>query len=153
MMPVRWRLVVRELDARPAGRADPRSLSPRTSSLAAALPRRSLQHPGSRPSALSNRDETYFAGISRASWPRPLSLRLRWCAPTQASMPIRHGGRLENRASTWPRDHFWRSTMAPRSSWPTMERVLADIDADDGDGSLGGLGHGVLLVVGAPCQL
>ena len=34
-----------------------------------------------------------------------------------------------------------------------VERVLADIDADDGDGSLGGLGHGVLLVVGAPCQL
>ena len=31
-----------------------------------------------------------------------------------------------------------------------VERVLADIDADDGDGSLGGLGHGVLLVVGAP---
>src|SRR6185436_2633786 len=40
--------------------------------------------------------------------------------PTQASMPIRHGGRLANRAATWPRDHFWRSTMAPRSSWPTM---------------------------------
>src|SRR4029079_13327867 len=35
-------------------------------------------------------------------------------------MPIRHGGRLANRAATWPRDHFWRSTMAPRSSWPTM---------------------------------
>jgi len=34
-----------------------------------------------------------------------------------------------------------------------VERVLADIDADDGDGSLGSLGHGVLLVVGAPCQL
>ena len=34
-----------------------------------------------------------------------------------------------------------------------VERVLADIDADDGDGTLGGLGHGVLLVVGAPCQL
>jgi hypothetical protein len=36
-----------------------------------------------------------------------------------------------------------------------VERVLADIDADDsdGDGSLGSLGHGVLLVVGAHCQL
>jgi len=36
-----------------------------------------------------------------------------------------------------------------------VERVLADFDADDGDGdgSLGGLGHGVLLVVGAPGQL
>src|SRR5207248_9135764 len=35
-------------------------------------------------------------------------------------MPIRHGGRLASRASTWPRDHFWRSTRAPRRSWPTM---------------------------------
>jgi hypothetical protein len=34
-----------------------------------------------------------------------------------------------------------------------VERVFADIDADDGDGTLGGLGHGVLLVVGAPGQL
>src|SRR5262245_8029348 len=24
-----------------------------------------------------------------------------------------------SRASTWPRDHFCRSTMAPRASWPT----------------------------------
>src|SRR5260221_787115 len=35
-------------------------------------------------------------------------------------MPIRHGGRLASRASTWPRDHFCRSTMAPRWFWPTM---------------------------------
>jgi hypothetical protein len=27
-----------------------------------------------------------------------------------------------------------------------VERVLPDIDTDDGDGGLGGLGHGVLLV-------
>src|SRR6266849_10522167 len=47
------------------------------------------------------------------------SWRLRWCAPTQASMPIRHGGIFANRASTWPRDHFCRSTMAPRPSRPT----------------------------------
>src|SRR5437764_14556453 len=33
---------------------------------------------------------------------------------------MRHGGRLASRASTWPRDHFWRSTRAPRRSWPTM---------------------------------
>jgi hypothetical protein len=32
-----------------------------------------------------------------------------------------------------------------------VERVLADIDADDS--GLRGLRHGVLLVVGAPCQL
>src|SRR6267378_3324157 len=34
-------------------------------------------------------------------------------------MPIRQGGILASRASTWPRDHFCRSTMAPRASWPT----------------------------------
>src|SRR6267378_4428794 len=34
-------------------------------------------------------------------------------------MPIRQGGILTSRASTWPRDHFCRSTMAPRASWPT----------------------------------
>jgi hypothetical protein len=43
--------------------------------------------------------------------------------------------------------------MAPHIVANDVERVLADIDADDGDGSLGGLGHGVLLVVGAPCQI
>src|SRR3981081_4660997 len=35
-------------------------------------------------------------------------------------MPIRQGGTLASRASTWPRDHFCRSTMAPRASWQTM---------------------------------
>src|SRR3954467_11151441 len=34
-------------------------------------------------------------------------------------MPIRQGGILASRASTWPRGHFCRSTMAPRASWPT----------------------------------
>src|SRR6266566_7135955 len=34
-------------------------------------------------------------------------------------MPIRHVGRLASLASIWPRDHFCRSTIAPRSSWPT----------------------------------
>ena len=34
-------------------------------------------------------------------------------------MPTRQGGMLAKRASTWPRDHFCRSTMAPRASWPT----------------------------------
>src|SRR5665647_2789254 len=34
-------------------------------------------------------------------------------------MPTRQGGKLAKRASIWPRDHFCRSTMAPRSSWPT----------------------------------
>src|SRR5215467_1253812 len=35
-------------------------------------------------------------------------------------MPIKHGGMLASRASTWLRDHFWRKTIAPRSSRPTM---------------------------------
>ena len=34
------------------------------------------------------------------------SRRLRWCAPKQASMPTRHGGRLANRDPNWLRDHF-----------------------------------------------
>src|SRR5262249_57273318 len=34
-------------------------------------------------------------------------------------MPIRHGGIAASRASIWPRDHFCRSTIAPRRSWPT----------------------------------
>ena len=33
-----------------------------------------------------------------------------------------------------------------------VERVLANIDADDGDCGVELLGHGVLLVFGAPCQ-
>jgi hypothetical protein len=39
---------------------------------------------------------------------------------------------LASRASTWLRDHFCRSTMAPRASWAhDVERVLADIDGPD----------------------
>src|SRR5215467_1598236 len=34
-------------------------------------------------------------------------------------MPIRHGGIAASRASTWLRDHFWRSTIALRRSRPT----------------------------------
>src|SRR5262245_48462311 len=34
-------------------------------------------------------------------------------------MPIRHGGMLAIRTSIWPRDHFCRSTIAPRRSRPT----------------------------------
>jgi pimeloyl-ACP methyl ester carboxylesterase len=33
-------------------------------------------------------------------------------------MLIRHGGTLAIRALTWPRDHFCRSTIAPRLSCP-----------------------------------
>jgi hypothetical protein len=46
-------------------------------------------------------------------------------------MPIRHGCMLASRASICPRDHFCRSTIASRLSWPDdVERVLADIDAN-----------------------
>ncbi|WP_284274345.1 hypothetical protein [Bradyrhizobium iriomotense] len=34
-----------------------------------------------------------------------------------------------------------------------VERVLADIDADHGNRCLEFLGHGMLLVLSAPCQL
>src|SRR6266436_6678862 len=34
-------------------------------------------------------------------------------------MPIRQGGIAAGRASIWPRDHFCRSTIAPRRSRPT----------------------------------
>src|SRR5258708_9076243 len=34
-------------------------------------------------------------------------------------MPIRQGGIAASRASIWPRDHFCRSTIAPRRSRPT----------------------------------
>ena len=97
---------------------------------------------------------TYCAGISRAWWPNPCSLRLRWCAPTSASIPMRQGRMLANRASAWLRDHFCRSTMAPRSSWPTMWNEFLPISIPtNGDCSVECLGHGVLLVFGASYQL
>src|SRR6266404_1000129 len=34
-------------------------------------------------------------------------------------MPIKQAGMLASRVSTWPRDHFCRSTIAPRPSRPT----------------------------------
>ena len=46
---------------------------------------------------------------------------------TQASMPIRHGGILAKRTSTWPRD--------------------TDINADYGNRTLCCRSHGVLLVL------
>jgi hypothetical protein len=69
-------------------------------------------------------------------------------------MPIRQGGILAGRASTWPRDHFCRSTMAPRASWPTTwNEFLPTSMADHGHRGIGCLRHGVLPVCGAPCQL
>src|SRR5262245_8599259 len=63
-------------------------------------------------------------------------------------MPIRHGDILAKRASTWPRDHFWRSATAPRPSSPTTwKRVLTDINADYGNRTLCCRSHRVLLVL------
>src|SRR6266404_6512770 len=69
-------------------------------------------------------------------------------------MPIRQGGILASRASTWPRDHFCRSTMAPRASWPTTWNEFLPISMPiTAIRGIGYLRHGVLLVFGAPCQL
>jgi hypothetical protein len=70
---------------------------------------------------------------------------LRWWAPTQASMPMRQGGRLASLASSWRRESFWRKTMAPRLL-RQVEGILADVDAENGDGVLGVVRHGGLLV-------
>jgi len=44
---------------------------------------------------------------------------------------------LASRASIWPRDHFRRSTIAPRAARiepDDVERILANIDAHRGNG-------------------
>jgi hypothetical protein len=68
------------------------------------------------------RDELLSSGAALLRRSRPHR-----CAPTQASMPIRHGGRLASRASSWPRDHFCRSTILPRRSWPTRWKEFLPI--------------------------
>jgi hypothetical protein len=82
-----------------------------------------------------------------------LSLRLRWCANAglHADQTRRQVGKSGLHLAARPllAQHNGTTLIVAHN----VERVLADIDADDGDGSLGGLGHGVLLVVGAPCQL
>src|SRR6267154_350903 len=74
-------------------------------------------------------------------------------------MPIRQGGILASRASTWPRFHLATRPFLPQHDGAArivahdVERVLANIDADHGgDCALELLGHGVLLVFGAPSQ-
>src|SRR5215475_9665046 len=42
-------------------------------------------------------------------------------------MPIRHGGILASLPSTCPRDHFCRSTIAPRPSRPTTWNAFLPI--------------------------
>src|SRR5262245_58209624 len=65
-------------------------------------------------------------------------------------MPIRHGGTLASRHSSWPRDHFCRST--PVLAYE-VKRGLADIDADHGHRTVECLRHGVLLALGTTCEL
>ena len=64
-----------------------------------------------------------------------------------AGLHADQAGRQVGDASTWPRDHFCRSTISPRFVLPyDVERALADIDADFGAPGqlrlLAGLEHG-----------
>jgi hypothetical protein len=45
-------------------------------------------------------------------------------------MPTRQAGILAKRASTWLRDHFWRSTMLPRPSKPTTWNEFLHAEAE-----------------------
>src|ERR1700682_2913877 len=94
---------------------------------------------------------TYFAGISRASWPSAFRRRLRWWAPTglHTDQAGREVGKPRLDLTTRPllaQHHRTALVMAD-----DVERVLADIDADHGEGGGGFSGHGVLHLVAAPC--
>jgi hypothetical protein len=66
---------------------------------------------------------------------------------------------VSQRTGITPRFHLATRPLLPQHDGAArivahdVERVLADIDADHGDRSVGYLRHGVLLVLGAPCQL
>src|SRR5215218_7165891 len=69
---------------------------------------------------------TYWGGISRTSWPRACSSRAQWCAPGQASMPIRQGGSRAKNTATSPRRSRRRRTRWPAASAPcTWKTFLA----------------------------
>src|SRR5262249_51973849 len=69
-------------------------------------------------------------------------------------MPTRHGGLLANRASTCPRDHFCRSTIAPLPSRPTTWNVFLPISIPiTALTPLRSSAMGVLLSLNASCQL
>src|SRR5258705_5942306 len=93
---------------------------------------------------------TYLAGISLGSCPSVLSRRLRRWAPTQASMPTRQGGRLTSWASSCVRDSQAQNDGAAFVETDEVEGVLADVDAENGDGVFGMARHGGLLVPGHP---
>src|SRR5262245_29429180 len=72
-------------------------------------------------------------------------------------MPTRHGGMLASRLSTCPRDHFCRSTIAPRRSSPTTWNEYLPMSMPMMAISIAGtlvlaafLGMGVLHSDGAP---
>src|SRR4051812_11273887 len=62
--------------------------------------------------------------MRRTSWPRAASRRPTWCAPAQASRPIRQGGRLARRSSSWPRASFWRQRILPCLSMPIRWKLF-----------------------------
>src|SRR5512132_24693 len=69
-------------------------------------------------------------------------------------MPTRQGGVLANRASTCPRDHFCRSTIAPRRSRPTTWNEFLPISIPiTAITLLGSSAMGMLLSLNASCQL
>src|SRR5258707_9981279 len=66
-------------------------------------------------------------------------------------LPIRQGGVLASRASTWPRDHFCRSTMAPRLSRPMTWKEFLPISMPATAIAVLSF-EGIACVFGAPCQ-
>src|SRR5215471_8477472 len=63
-------------------------------------------------------------------------------------MPMRQGGRLASRASSWRRESFWRRTMALVEA-DEVEGVLADVDAEGGDGVFRLARHGPGSLLGS----
>jgi hypothetical protein len=61
---------------------------------------------------------------------------------------------MAKRASTWlPRPLLAQHNAAALIQTDDVERGLADIDTDYGDRAVEIVGHAVLLVFGAPCQI
>src|ERR687897_3167150 len=66
-------------------------------------------------------------------------------------MPIGQEGRLARRCSTWPRESFWRRTMAPRASRPIRWKLFLPMSIPRvAMGGSGALGMAQILVLGAP---
>src|SRR5262249_56808166 len=69
-------------------------------------------------------------------------------------MPIRHGGILASRDATCPRDHFCRSTIAPRPVSPTTWNEFLPISIPiTAITPLGSSAMGILLSLNASFQL